>query len=227
MDDVDQTDGDTGFDGDTGLSVEALLDKIQCELDPDLPKSFCNDIAETSVPDSEEYQGDSANPCVDSSVIETPREPDEADSNEQDCCASNTYLFMPLPNRDQLEENAIRASISGEDPLLWPTSGPDALDEFKTEGLASKCFPTLFPYGRGDPACRARKRAVSLTDGFKHLMKYGELSSSGVLTWRFASHPRFPYWALNMRQQNQTLSQSRIFVSQNPQDALLTSSVRW
>ena len=85
----------------------------------------------------------------DSSVIATPREPDEADSNEQDCCASNTYLFMPLPNRDQLEENAIRASISGEDPLLWPTSGPDALDEFKTEGLALQMLPDTIPIWPG------------------------------------------------------------------------------
>jgi hypothetical protein len=35
-------------------------------------------------------------------------------------------------------------------------------------------FPTLFPHGTGDPTNPARHRNVSLTDGLKHLLKYGE-----------------------------------------------------
>ena len=42
-------------------------------------------------------------------------------------------------------------------------------------------FPTLFPYGKGDPTKRTRLE-VSLTDGFKHLIKYADLSTHGIFT---------------------------------------------
>ena len=84
-------------------------------------------------------------------------------------------------------------------------------------------FPTLFPYGKGGPTKRTRLREVSLTDGFKHFIKYADLSANGTITWRFASHPRFPYWALNMKQRHQLLSQARIYLTQNPEDANLTT----
>ena len=82
-------------------------------------------------------------------------------------------------------------------------------------------FPTLFPYGHGDPTDQ-RTRKVSLSDAFKHLVKYGEKMQSGQFTWRFASHPRFPYWALNMKLRHQLLSQSRIYFHQNTTDVELT-----
>jgi len=40
--------------------------------------------------------------------------------------------------------------------------------------------------------------------------------------WRFANHPRFPYWALNMKQWHQLLSQSSVYLHHNPTDANLT-----
>ena len=43
-------------------------------------------------------------------------------------------------------------------------------------------FPTLFPYGKGDPTKRTRLGEVSLTDGFKHLIKYADLSTHGIFT---------------------------------------------
>ena len=105
----------------------------------------------------------------------------------------------------------------------WPSNDGDPINEFRTEGLASMTFPTLFPYGKGDPTKRTRLREVSLTEGFKHLIKYAELSTNGTFTWRFASHPRFPYWALNMKQRHQLLSPARIYLTQNPEDANFTT----
>ena len=83
-------------------------------------------------------------------------------------------------------------------------------------------FPTLFPHGRGDPTCKARHHPVSLADAFKHLMKYSDTSPDGTSRWRFASHPRFPYWALNMKQRHNLLSQSKIYLKQNTSDGNLT-----
>ncbi len=40
--------------------------------------------------------------------------------------------------------------------------------------------------------------------------------------WRFASHPRFPYWALNIKQRHQLLSQANVYLRQHPADANMT-----
>lgn len=48
------------------------------------------------------------------------------------------------------------------------------------------------------------------------------LNENGKWTYRFASHPRFAYWAFNMIQRHRPLSQGSIFLKQNPGDAKLT-----
>ena len=98
----------------------------------------------------------------------------------------------------------------------------EPMSEFSVEGLASLCFPALFPYGRGDPTCKARRREVSLSEAFKHLIRYADLDTSGVIRWRFASDPRFPYWCLNIKQRHQLLGQAKMYIQQHPNDAHLT-----
>jgi len=63
---------------------------------------------------------------------------------------------------------------------------------------------------------------VTVVDAFKHLICYCDKTPDGCDRWRFASHPRFPYWALNMKQRHQLLSQSNLFIKQNPGDTHLT-----
>lgn len=110
----------------------------------------------------------------------------------------DSHSLLPLPQRQLREDSAIRATINGDDPLDWPTISGEPLNEFQTEGLASMAFPTLFPYGKGDPTCKSRPCQVKLADGFKHLIRYADRSPEGLIRWRFASHPRFPYWAGNV-----------------------------
>ena len=90
-----------------------------------------------------------------------------------------------------------------------------------TPFLATMAFPTLFPYASGDPTNPSRERNVSITDGFKHLVKFGEVNTCEK-HWRFACHPRFPYWALNIKQRHQLLSQSSVYLNHHPADANLT-----
>ena len=52
-------------------------------------------------------------------------------------------------------------------------------------------------------------------------LKYGE-KKGNRWTYRLASHPRFPYWALNKIQRTHTLGQSQIFLKQNPDETHLT-----
>ena len=135
---------------------------------------------------------------------------------------SDSHSFMPLPHNQRLELDLIRAMINGENPIEWPTIGGEAINEFQTSGLATMAFPTLFPYGKGDPTTKDRQIEVQQADAFKHLMRYGDTSPEGNPRWRFASHPPFPYWALNMKQRHQLLSQSKVYLRKTPADAHLT-----
>ena len=130
--------------------------------------------------------------------------------------------FIPSVQQVQTEEQAIRSTIAGNDPLEWPPLETTSINEFNTEGLATMVFPTLFPYGKGDPTCKGRHHAVTLAEAFKHLERYCDVLPNGDFYWRFASHPRFPYWALNMKQRHELLTQSRVYIQQHPCDASLT-----
>lgn len=43
------------------------------------------------------------------------------------------------------------------------------------------------------------------------------------MIYRFATHPRFSYWVLNMIQRKRILQQTGIFLKQNPREAHLTT----
>ena len=88
----------------------------------------------------------------------------------------------------QTEEQAVRSTIAGNDPLEWPPIESTPINEFYTEGLATMVFPTLFPYGKGDPTCNGRHHAVTLTETFKHLERYCDILPDGKFHWRFAAH---------------------------------------
>ena len=113
-------------------------------------------------------------------TMEDPESNEQQDAQQED----HSFLpsFLPLPQQQQAEQDAIRPLINGEDPLDWPSNEGDPINEFRSEGLASMVFPTLFPYGKGDPTKRTRLGEVSLTDGFKHLIKYADLSTHGIFT---------------------------------------------
>ena len=50
-------------------------------------------------------------------------------------------------------------------------------------------FPTLFPFGVGDPTDPARVREVSLSESLKHLIKFGECNEDGKYTCKPSTHP--------------------------------------
>ena len=144
------------------------------------------------------------------------------EETSDDVCNNPSTSFIPGVQPMQTEEQAIRSIVAGNDPLEWPPVETTPINEFSTEGLATMVFPTLFPYGKGDPTCKGRHRAVTLAEAFKHLEHYCDILPDGIHYWRFASHPRFPYWALNMKQRHELLTQSRVYIQQHPCDANLT-----
>ena len=82
-------------------------------------------------------------------------------------------------------------------------------------------FPTLFPDGKGDPTNPAVLKNVTLKEKVKHIIKFAE-KKEGKWIYRFANHPRFSYWGLNMIQRKQILQQTGIFLKQNPGEQHLT-----
>ena len=108
------------------------------------------------------------------------------DDAEETPADLDTRSFIPLPLQQDREDTAIRSAINGQDPLVWPDVSGPPMSEFSVKDLASLCFPALLPYGRGDPSCKARRCEVSLSEAFKHLIKYADLDPSGLIRWRFS-----------------------------------------
>ena len=64
-------------------------------------------------------------------------------------------------------------------------------------------------------------REISLSKKIQLLIKFAEFVDEKWV-YRFASHPRFSYWALDIIQRNRLLQQSAIFLKQNPEESHLT-----
>ena len=80
--------------------------------------------------------------------------------------------------------------------------GDEPLNEYSCQFLGSTAFPTLFPDGKGDPTNNAIFSDTNNTTHLfaakpKHLIKFAE-RIDGKWVYRFASHPRFAYWAYNI-----------------------------
>ena len=162
-------------------------------------------------------------------TIETVDDPDAIDSDDLDPiatedevynCETQTHSFLPQSKNDILESDAIKNSITGN-KIDWPTIEDQPFNEYTTPFLATLAFPTLFPDGKGDPTNPCLQRDVPFCKGIQHLIKYAE-NINGNMVYRFASHPRFSYWALNMIQRKRALQQNSIFLKQNPDESHLT-----
>ena len=111
--------------------------------------------------------------------------------------------------------------------MPWPTVVDQPLNEYQTPFLATMAFPTLFPDGKGDPTNQALTRDVTLLDRIRHLIKYAE-KVNGKWFYRFASHPRFSYWAFNMNQRKRTLEQKwNLSQTKQPPDLSIAVMVKF
>ena len=131
-------------------------------------------------------------------------EPDEL-AQEQ-----NSFLPAPIPGRTEVD--SIRTSMhfnglayASDEPLAWPTFG-DPLSEFSTDGLFTKAFPALFPMGKADFSL-PREKSLALYEWVKHLMRYHDS--------RFARHPRFRFFALNLIFRHRAMGRGKFLFSRD------------
>ena len=66
-----------------------------------------------------------------------------------------------------------------------------------------------------------QSKTETFAQKLKHLVRFGEFLD-GKWCYRFASHPRFGYWAYNILYRKRLLSQGNFYIKQNPKDKLLS-----
>ena len=135
--------------------------------------------------------------------------------------------FIPTAIDYQKEAYVITESIR-ENATKHPWQiDSNPFNQYRTEFLATMSFPSLFPDGKGDSTNTALLRNISEseTESFaqkiKHLIKFAE-KIHNKWVYRFASHPRFAYWAFNILYRRRLLNQGNFFIKQNPGEANLT-----
>jgi hypothetical protein len=128
-------------------------------------------------------------------------------------------LESDQPTHTFVESNDLQNPVQIDrigDFINWPQANPTPINEFEYDGLCSLVFPSLFPYGKGDPTKKSRLQKVSETDGFKHLLRYTTLNSQTNLQYYpFAKHPRFKFWAYDRLRRHRSLDQAKIYLHQN------------
>ena len=136
--------------------------------------------------------------------------------------------FLPLQDDIQKEKDLIAKKIKTCTSEKYPWQiGDYPFNEFRTEYLATMSFPTIFSYGIADPTSQATVRNISNndTESFaqktEHLIRFAE-HVDGKWVYRFASHPRFAYWAYNILYRRRILGQGNFFIKQNLGEANLT-----
>ena len=116
-----------------------------------------------------------------------------------------------LANANSSSEEALKEKVV----LDWPAQSENSVKEFGHPGLFAKCFPSIFPYGIGDPTIQTRTFAVSLSDGIHHLQKYAYVTPDNKLVWPFAQHRLAPFYAHDVHLRQALLGQSAIFLKQH------------
>ena len=130
--------------------------------------------------------------------------------------------------------NCNKEKVTVDNDILNPgaheiTLGSELFNEFNTEYLASLCFPTLFPDTKGDTTNSSTVRNISnsncetesFSEKIKHLIKFCE-KIDNKWVYRFASHPRFAFWAYNILYRRRLLGQGNYYIKQNPGDTKMT-----
>ncbi len=156
------------------------------------------------------------------------------EENPDDDDAEKTYQTgVVLPNNNLDSESTLinklvsKSKFKNEPiklpPILpFPSHSSIPLNEYSTAYLASMAFPTLFPYGSGDPfEIDEQFNRETFLEKVKHLIGYYEIINNRK-KFRFAIHSRFILWIYNIQYRHATLNQGKFYLKQHPDHANLT-----
>ena len=92
--------------------------------------------------------------------------------------------------------------------LVWPDRSATAIREYNHPNILAKCFPTVFPFGIGDPTSPSRPKAVTLAEGINHLQKYSYYSETERrIVWPFGEHCVAPFYSFDIKARQILLGQ--------------------
>ena len=132
-------------------------------------------------------------------------------NSDENVYNEHTEMGSFLPGNLNSKKEKVRINNDVLSPQTHKLSlGSDPLNEFNTQYLAKLCFHTLSTNTKGDP----NKETESVAEKIKHLIKFGE-KIDGKWVYRFASHPRFAYWAYNILHRKRLLGQGNYFLKIN------------
>ena len=123
-----------------------------------------------------------------------------------------------LKKIDEMIDNNSSASVI----LDYPTCSEISLNDYSTPYLAAKAFPTLFPYGTGDPWAVIRNSdGKTILEKSRHLLRYCEVSN-GKREFRFAKNSRFVLWLYNILFRNRVNEAGNVYLNYKQEHSNLT-----
>ena len=173
-------------------------------------------------PDSYDYM----NPAMETGVVNMPNLELEDDIIAQSMQQMNSGQRNNNPVPPTLAQPAPPVAPIPVPPIVpifpYPQRATEPLNEYNTPYLAAMAFPTLFPYGSGDPfEVNWRSNDEKFLTKVRHLINYCEIYN-GKKEFRFATHSRFILWIYNINYRHRALSQGNFYLKQNSADANLT-----
>ena len=135
--------------------------------------------------------------------------------NEIDAGISHSFVVEQCDDGDEITK--LEKVIKGKN---WVPQGGVVAEN--TPYLASMCFPTLFPDGKGDPTAQNRKFELTWNQYLRHLIWYAEKNESWSFDWKFQKHSSFMFWAFNRKIRTKLRDSSWVYSQLHPEMSNLT-----
>lgn len=126
------------------------------------------------------------------------------DDNPNPDVARSSHSLLPVPRGTAREDEAIRATFN---QVIHLTGQACLQIQSMSSAPQDRDHKSSPHYGTGDPTFPSTSSHIDRC--FKHLERYTDVEQ-GCFQWRFATHPRFPYWALTIKQRHQLISQASV-----------------
>ena len=197
------------------------LDKEALALIPETPEEISQSFMVDSAPEQvepgqeQEYDDDAS----DASDDRRDRGADYSGATGGNEPVSESCL--PDTSRAQSEEDKLALAVTSV--VDWPEAGVTPVSEFNNPGLFAKAFPCVHPFGDGDPTDETHRVVhISFKDMLCHLTKYAVVDDTGKLVYPITRHPRWAFYAFNMKDRHTLMDQTNVCLKQHPDVSVMT-----
>lgn len=117
---------------------------------------------------------------------EEPLLNDKGEDPDKELPEQFTISGVSLPTKQKTENQRKKEMMS------WPSADRDPLKKFTTPGILARRFPKLFPWGKGDPTLKMRRKEPikRFIDAVRHLLKVAVKMDDGTWYYPFECTPK-------------------------------------